>query len=117
MSKTLAKAPEILPRIPIDNLVHQIKHEWAEGARLARRLHDKRLQVGCWLLELQQRIEAGEEGEYAGGWWQWYADNFPDRSERDARKLMEDAAASDPASAIEARRAYDAEQSRAYRGR
>jgi hypothetical protein len=46
MSKTVAKAPEILPRLPIDNLVHQINRDWDEGLRHQQKTREMRV-VAC----------------------------------------------------------------------
>jgi hypothetical protein len=115
MAKTLAKAAEKLPRVPINNLIHQTQQEWSEGERLHRQWSRLRITIGFRLLELRARIESGEEGDQ--DWWQWFEAHFKDRSRRGAERLMEDAKADDPEMALAQRRTYNAEKSKEYRDR
>ena len=44
-----------------------------------------RISAGKQLVELQARIEAGEAGKSVK-WWAWYAENFKNRTRRDAQR-------------------------------
>jgi hypothetical protein len=62
-----------------------------------------RISAGKQLVELQARIEAGEDGEGVK-WWSWYAEHFKKRTRRDAQKVMKLARADDPEAAAEEER-------------
>jgi hypothetical protein len=110
-------ATVVTPFMTIAELVGRLHRKWAQGETMIGKLRSIRLEVGNMLLELRQRVEAGEVGDIAAvDWWGWYEDNFR-RSRRDAERLMEIASADDPQAALEQRRAYDAAQSQAYRDR
>jgi hypothetical protein len=66
---------------------------------------------------IRKRIESGEEGECSGDWWQWFADNFHDRSRGDAEKLMKIASAEDPQIALEIANARNAAHQQTWRDR
>ena len=85
----------------IEELTALAKNKW--GAlytfieKAQRKAKADRIQVGFILLELKQRIEAGEHG---GQWREYFDRNFK-RSHRDADRLMEIAATDDPQYAYE----------------
>jgi hypothetical protein len=66
-----------------------------------RKVNAQRIEVGFILLELKQRIDAGEHG---GQWWKYFDENFR-RSRRDGDRLMAIAAADDPTYAYELEKA------------
>lgn len=62
-----------------------------------------RISAGKQLVELQTRIEKGEVGPGVK-WWSWYAQNFKNRTRRDASRVMALARADDPEAAAEEER-------------
>jgi hypothetical protein len=96
----------------IDELVlaaHK-KWEWIDGVKT--KYHSARAELAVTLLELRQRVEAGECGQVT--WWEWYGDHFT-RSRGDAEKLLAIASADEPLAAYIAAKASDAERSQKYR--
>jgi hypothetical protein len=89
----------------INELHAAIVKEWSamnafiEGARKKAQL--RRIKLGYLLLELQQRIEAGENGDQCT-FWEWFADMIP-HSRSDAEKLMTIARQDDAESAYQKR--------------
>jgi hypothetical protein len=94
----------ILPR-SIDELCVLALSEWNAMDELIERARKKvqarRIKIGHILLELQQRIDAGENGELCT-FWEWYADMFT-RSRSDAERLMTIARDEDPEAAYQKR--------------
>jgi hypothetical protein len=84
---------------PIEELTALGIKQWKAGDAASRKLNAQRIQVGFILLELKQRIEAGERGQVE--WWKWFDENFKKRSRRDAQRLMGIAASDDPNYAYE----------------
>jgi hypothetical protein len=117
------KAREIIPLRSIDELCATTLGEWnamdelIEGAR--KKVQARRVKIGHILLELQQRIDAGENGELCT-FWEWYADMFT-RSRGDAERLMTIARDDDPEAAyqrrLEKRKEYDDRYHRKAAGR
>jgi hypothetical protein len=66
----------------------------------------KRILIGKTLLEMRERVEAGEAGAIT--WWDWYEGNIRVRSRRDAERLMEIARQKNPTVAYEGAKAKDA---------
>lgn len=73
--------------------------ELIEGTR--KKLHARRIRIGYRLIEIQQRIEAGENGDLCT-FWEWFADMVP-RSRSDAEKMMAIARQDDPEAAYQQR--------------
>jgi hypothetical protein len=107
------EAREIIPLRSIDELCAIALGEWnamdelIEGAR--KKVQARRIKIGHLLLELQQRIDAGENGDLCN-FWEWYADMFT-RSRSDAERMMTIARDDDPEAAyrrrLEKRKEYD----------
>jgi hypothetical protein len=97
MSTAVAKrATTAVKFVPIADVVVQILYD---AKTLQGRANKHRVQAGQKLLELRQRIEAGEEGDVA--WWDWFETQDIVRSRKDAEKLMRIASAEDPEAALE----------------
>ena len=75
-----------------------------------------RISAGKQLVELQARIEAGEAGKSVK-WWAWYAENFKNRTRRDAQRVMALARADNPEEAAEEERANNRAAVAAHRKR
>ena len=74
-----------------------------------KKLDDHRITLGVLLNDLRARVDAGEAGKGVK-WWSWYGEHFPDRSRRDAERVMRLASSDDPQAAA------DEERSRAREG-
>ena len=61
------------------------------------------ISAGKQLVELQARVDAGEAGKGVK-WWSWYGEHFPDRSRRDAERVMRLASSDDPQAAADEER-------------
>jgi hypothetical protein len=83
----------------IERLVTEVHKQFSAATEGTKKADRARLRAGKLLLELRDRIEAGEAGEGVN-WWKWYGDNIA-RSKRDARRVMKLAAAADPEAAHE----------------
>src|SRR5262245_24101100 len=79
--------------------VHRQFSNATEGNNKADRA---RIRAGVLLLQLRERIEAGEAGEGVK-WWTWYRDNCV-RDRKDAEKVMKLAASENPDAAAAAAR-------------
>lgn len=107
------EARETIPLRSIDELCAIALGEWNAVDDLIERAREKiwarRIKIGHLLLELQQRIDAGENGDLCN-FWEWYADMFT-RSRSDAERLMAIARDDDPEAAyqkrLEKRKEYD----------
>ena len=83
------EARETVPLRSIDELCAVALSEWNaidELIERAREIQARRIKIGHLLLELQQRIDAGENGDLCT-FWEWYAGMFT-RSRSDAERLM-----------------------------
>jgi hypothetical protein len=79
---------------------------------LALEARSSRLRAAQILLELQNRVKAGEAGDVT--WWKWFGQNS-NRSRKDAEKLLKIARAPDPKAAAahaKAKNAGEAKKSR-----
>jgi len=107
------EARETIPLRSIDELCAVALSEWNAIDELIERAREKiqarRIKIGHLLLELQQRIDAGENGDLCT-FWEWYADMFT-RSRSDAERLMTIARDDNPEAAyqrrLEQRKEYD----------
>jgi hypothetical protein len=107
------EARETIPLRSIDELCAVALSEWNTIDELIERAREKiqarRIKIGHLLLELQQRIDAGENGDLCT-FWDWYADMFT-RSRSDAERMMTIARDDDPEAAyqrrLEKRKQYD----------
>jgi hypothetical protein len=84
------EARETIPLRSIEELCAIAISEWNAMDELLERTQKKvqarRIKIGHLLLELQQRIDAGGNGDLCT-FWGWYEDTFT-RSRRDAERLM-----------------------------
>ncbi len=96
----MAKVVPILRALPIESLVVKIREHLVDAQNAQSKFDKHRLVAGQKLLELRERIEAGEVGDGVN-WWEWYATQFT-RSRKDAEKLMRMARSDDPEAAYEA---------------
>src|SRR6516162_291418 len=82
----------------INDLLARAIEEWSamdafiEGAR--QKAQQRRIKLGYILLELQHRIDAGENGDQCT-FWEWFDDMVP-HSRSDAEKVMAIAREADP---------------------
>jgi len=97
------EAREIISLRSLDELHSLVVNEWTGMDSLIERTHKKiraqRIKIGHLLLELQQRIDAGENGDLCN-FWEWFDDMIP-RSRRDAERLMSFARDDDPEAAYQ----------------
>jgi hypothetical protein len=99
------EARDTIPLRSIDELCIIALNEWKamdvliEGAR--KKVQARRIKIGHILLELQQRIDAGENGDLCT-FWEWFEDMFT-RSRSDAERLMTIARDDDPEGAYQRR--------------
>jgi hypothetical protein len=99
------KSHDITPLRSIDELYTLVVKEWGgmdeliESAR--KKVQARRIKIGHLLLELQQRIDAGENGDLCT-FWDWFQDMIP-RSRSDAEHLMTIARQDDPEAAYQQR--------------
>jgi hypothetical protein len=105
-------------RYTLDELVIQINGHMYDANNAIARANRLRLKVGMKLLELRERVEAGEAGEIS--WWDWFEQRRVDgpfllRSRKDAERLMRIARAEDPESALEEDNAKARERMRKQR--
>jgi hypothetical protein len=86
--------------------------------RLNRQIDDLCLALGHKLIDMRERVEAGEAGDEAAlAWWEWFADFIPDVSRKHAERWMSIASQVEPATAAVEYRQRDAAYQRAYRQR
>src|SRR5947207_2723083 len=90
-------------RDPLDVVVRFINEAFESAAKYETKAGDKRISAGLRLVELKQRIKAGEAG--AGVKWTDYVAQHVKRSIRDCQKVMRIAAAPDPEAALAEERA------------
>ncbi len=109
----------VIPLRSINELTQITINKWNANEALIEKTQRKvnlaRIEVGFLLLELKQRIDAGEYGELAV-WWEFYEEKFK-RSRRDAERLMVIAAADDPKAAYELEKAATRERMQATRAK
>jgi hypothetical protein len=65
-----------------------------------KKLHARRIKIGSLLLEIKQRIDAGENGELST-FWEWFEGMVPGRSRRDAERMIEIVSSDDPEAAYQ----------------
>jgi hypothetical protein len=82
-----------------DEVVRLTHRKFDQVDEAHRKASTARLECGLLLLELRQRVQAGEIGDLAT-WWEWYGDNFT-RSRSDAERLIAIAAAENPQQAYQ----------------
>jgi hypothetical protein len=84
------EAGEVTPLRSIDELCVIALNEWKAMDELIeatrKKVQARRIKIGHLLLELQQRIDAGENGDLCT-FWEWFEDMFT-RSRSDAERLM-----------------------------
>jgi hypothetical protein len=97
----------------LDEAVDAIHRKFAEAIASDSKAHRARIAAGEMLLELRERIEAGEAGKGVE-WWPWYGSKFV-RSRRDAEKVMAIAASDYPEAAAAAERERNREAKRRER--
>ena len=104
----------------ISELVVEINKRIYDSNSAKNRCNKLRLKAGQLLLQLRQRIEAGEEGDIA--WWEWFGNLGSNgqaaillRGRKDAERLMRIASAEDPEQALEDERAKAREGMRRLR--
>jgi hypothetical protein len=94
-------------RRSVQDLRDLILTKWLKGdaqvAKLQTVIRSARLEIGLMLVELRERIEAGEAGDR--DWWAWCRNHLADRSRKDIERLLAIASSDDPAAALEAQRA------------
>jgi hypothetical protein len=103
---------EVIRQISIDDLVFRAHKQFETVVSTQSKFFNARIECGRTLLELRQRIEAGEAGNIA--WWAWYGEKFA-RSRRDAERVMDLASAENPVAAYEQEKAETRERVRAVR--
>ena len=100
MGNSIAKriATTLKPMPPIAEVVVQIRGHFYDADQLEVRANKHRLQAGLLLLQLRERIEAGEEGNVT--WWEWFETQDLGRSRKDCERLMRIAGAEWPEKAM-----------------
>jgi hypothetical protein len=81
----------------IDKMVDQVHREFAAAVADTKRADRARIRAGKLLIELRQRIEAGEAGQGIK-WGKWCGENIA-RSKRDINRCIKLAQAKDPEAA------------------
>jgi hypothetical protein len=99
----------------LDQTVKRIEASFDKVESYSKKAGDYRITAGKLLVELQARIEAGEDGEGVE-WWKWYAEHF-ERTRRDAQKVMALARSDNPEQAAEDEREKNREAVAAHRKR
>jgi hypothetical protein len=105
MNEIATTGRDVIPLRSIEELAAINSKEWTSLdtyidktrehiVKARHKVRSKRIQLGWRLLEIRQRIEAGERPDIPD-FWQFYDTKF-DRSRRDAERLMEIAAADNP---------------------
>ena len=100
----------------LKQVVARIEASFAKIETYGKKVDDFRISAGKQLVELKARIDAGEAGKNVK-WWAWYAENFKNRSRRDASKVMALARSDDPEAAAEEERAKNRAAVAAHRKR
>jgi hypothetical protein len=65
-----------------------------------KKLQVRRIKIGSLLLEIKQRVDAGENGDQCT-FWEWFDEMVPGRSRRDAERMIEIAGSDDPEAAYQ----------------
>jgi hypothetical protein len=78
----------------IDKMVDQIHREFAAATSDTKRAERARVRTGKLLIELRDRIEAGEAGD-GKPWWKWFTENIA-IGRSNAKQCMRLAKAKDP---------------------
>ena len=115
MSSSVAKrtATTLKRMPPIAEVVVQIRGHFDDAATLEGRADKHRLQAAQLLLQLRQRIEAGEEGDVA--WWDWFETQDMGRGRKDCERLLRIASADDSEAALAEEREKDRDRKRLAR--
>jgi hypothetical protein len=100
----------------LKQVVARIEASFVRIKSYGEKLDQFRISAGKQLVELKVRIEAGEAGNGVK-WWAWYAENFENRTRRDAQKVMALANADNPEEAAEKERAKNRAAVAAHRER
>jgi hypothetical protein len=100
----------------LKQVVARIEASFVKIKQYGEKVDQFRISAGKQLVELQARIEAGEAGKGVK-WWTWYAENFKNRTRRDARKVMALARADDPEAAAAEERDQNRKAVAAHRRR
>jgi hypothetical protein len=110
---SIATRADLISTRSLDETLRAFHSKFADAITAGKKAYSARLAAGLILIELRQRIEAGEAGEGIE-WWAWY-ERKSIRSRRDAEKVMALARAEDPEAAAETARAKNAEYQRTHR--
>jgi hypothetical protein len=98
MNEIATTGRDVIPLRSIEELAEINLKEWsgldAYVEKAQRKVLSKRVEIGWRLLEIRQRIEAGERPDIPN-FWEYFDAKF-ERSRRDARRLMEIASADNP---------------------
>jgi hypothetical protein len=97
-------------------VVARIEASFVKIQSYGEKVDQFRISAGKQLVELQARIEASEAGKSVK-WWTWYAENFKNRTRRDAQRVMALARADNPEEAAEEERAKNRAAVAAHRKR
>jgi hypothetical protein len=100
----------------LKQVIARIEASFVKIKSYGEKVDQFRISAGKQLVELQARIEAGEAGKSVK-WWAWYAENFKNRTRRDAQRVMALARADNPEEAAEEERANNRAAVAAYRKR
>ena len=103
-------------RETLKQVVARIEASFVKIKNYGDKVDQFRISAGKQLVELKVRIDAGEAGKGVK-WWAWYAENFKNRTRRDASKVMALARADDPEAAAEEERTKNHEAVAAHRER
>ena len=100
----------------LKQVVARIEASFVKIKNYGDKVDQFRISAGKQLVELQARIEAGEAGKGVR-WWAWYAENFKNRTRRDAQRVIALARANDPEKAAEEERTKARDGMAAHRKR
>ena len=100
----------------LKQVVARIEASFVKIKNYGDKVDQFRISAGKQLAELQARIEAGEAGKGVR-WWAWYAENFKNRTRRDAQRVIALARANDPEKAAEEERTKARDGMAAHRKR
>jgi hypothetical protein len=100
----------------LKQVVARIEASFVKIQHHGEKVDQFRISAGKQLVELKDRIEAGEAGKGVK-WWSWYTENFKNRTRRDAQKVMALANADNPEEAAEEERAKNRAAVAAHRRR
>jgi hypothetical protein len=118
MNKIAKTGGDVTRLLSPEEVLVGLRRKWKKFDELVTKGIKARAEIAHDLLQLRQRVEAGELGDqWKDDWWGWFDHNFVGRKRRDVEKLLAAARAYDTEERLEEEAERNVAYQRAWRER